>query len=397
MAATPKSSDCPGSASLGECINHARFDWFSPTWRFNGFASSRFDDKSNSQFGVPMTVSLPPAVAEERSGPPSAPASATPLSPRRRSTNLHLLGFPNGDTTPPPPVSSSWLEIRLFYVRVAPCVVDTVPPILTLSHLRREMGSALEINGVRLPSSERTAVPLRRDRVDRGAAEVTYVSTDGVRLTGAVDFEVCDDRGKLMLCGSLERMEAPWSNGAIGLDHLQGPSDSKTGWSMNCYVAASIGSSAFVQPDKVGILSTPSIEVYVAGCFAGVPLILTQTVQLSPRRRAVRLGALESIPEDEETTGGKQGSSADLVHPKPSPSTDAEGETNEYDPDLTFRHSYYPEGWYSGEDEQLSWFNSGVRVGLGIGLGMCVGIGIGVGLLMNSYQATTRSFKRRFF
>lgn len=79
------------------------------------------------------------------------------------------------------------------------------------------------------------------------------------------------------------------------------------------------------------------------------------------------------------------------------PFQDAEGETNEYDPDLTFRHSYYPEGWYSGEDEQLSWFNSGVRVGLGIGLGMCVGIGIGVGLLMNSYQATTRSFKRRFF
>lgn len=49
------------------------------------------------------------------------------------------------------------------------------------------------------------------------------------------------------------------------------------------------------------------------------------------------------------------------------------------------------------EDGQLSWFNAGVRVGVGIGLGMCVGLGIGVGLLMRSYQATTRSFKRRFF
>lgn len=71
----------------------------------------------------------------------------------------------------------------------------------------------------------------------------------------------------------------------------------------------------------------------------------------------------------------------------------AENETDEYN----VEHSYNPEGWYSEDDGQLSWFNAGVRVGLGIGLGMCVGIGIGVGLLMNSYQATTRRFKRRFF
>lgn len=52
---------------------------------------------------------------------------------------------------------------------------------------------------------------------------------------------------------------------------------------------------------------------------------------------------------------------------------------------------------YSEEDGQLSWFNAGVRVGVGIGLGMCLGLGLGVGLLMHSYQATTRNFKRRFF
>lgn len=52
---------------------------------------------------------------------------------------------------------------------------------------------------------------------------------------------------------------------------------------------------------------------------------------------------------------------------------------------------------YADDDGQLSWFNAGVRVGVGIGLGMCLGIGIGVGLLMRSYQATTRTFKRKFF
>ena len=75
----------------------------------------------------------------------------------------------------------------------------------------------------------------------------------------------------------------------------------------------------------------------------------------------------------------------------------AEEEAGGYDSDFGVAHSYHPEGWSSEEDGQLSWFNSGVRVGVGIGLGMCVGIGIGVGLLMSSYQATTRSFKRRFF
>ena len=60
-------------------------------------------------------------------------------------------------------------------------------------------------------------------------------------------------------------------------------------------------------------------------------------------------------------------------------------------------YSYYSEDMYPGEDGQLSWFNAGVRVGVGIGLGMCLGVGIGVGLLMRSYQATTRGFRRRFF
>ncbi|KAL0907734.1 hypothetical protein M5K25_022166 [Dendrobium thyrsiflorum] len=72
-------------------------------------------------------------------------------------------------------------------------------------------------------------------------------------------------------------------------------------------------------------------------------------------------------------------------------------ESDEYPETNAIGHSYYPEDLYSEEDGQLSWFNAGVRVGVGIGLGMCIGIGIGAGLLMRSYQATTRGFRRRFF
>ena len=68
-----------------------------------------------------------------------------------------------------------------------------------------------------------------------------------------------------------------------------------------------------------------------------------------------------------------------------------------YESDGKIGHDFYSEDMYPGEDGQLTWFNAGVRVGVGIGLGMCLGIGIGVGLLMRSYQATTRNFRRRFF
>ena len=74
-----------------------------------------------------------------------------------------------------------------------------------------------------------------------------------------------------------------------------------------------------------------------------------------------------------------------------------EAEVDEYELDGKIGNSYYSEDMYVGEDGQLSWFNAGVRVGVGIGLGMCLGVGIGVGLLMRSYQATTRGFRRRFF
>lgn len=184
----------------------------------------------------------------------------------------------------------AWLEIRLFYVRISPCVIDSVPEHLTLCHPRREIGFSLVVNGSPVPSSEAAPpLPLRRDRVDRESAEVTYVSTDSVRLTGGADFEVYEKEGLLFLCGSLERLDADcWgTNGS--------------GWTMDCHVAAGSigsGSSAFFRP-KLGV-SAPSIEVYLAGCCSGVPVILSKTIQMSPRRRVPRHATLDAIPEDEE-------------------------------------------------------------------------------------------------
>lgn len=193
-----------------------------------------------------------------------------------RSNSYHLI--PN----------SAWLETRLFYVRISPCVISSVPDHLTLCHVRREIGVSLEINGSRVPASDVTSVALRRDRLNKESSEVTYVSTDSVRVTGSIEFEVFDDK-EMVLCGSLERMESTWNN----------ESDARTaGWSMDCYTAIGSGSSAFFQP-KLGV-SAPAIEVYIAGCCGGVPVILTKTIQVSPRRKGSRLWMLDAIPEDEE-------------------------------------------------------------------------------------------------
>lgn len=293
-------------------------------------------------------------------------------------------GSPNG----PYLNHSAWLEIRLFYVRIVPCVIDSVPSQLTLRHLRREMGIMLEINSSRIPASETASLTLRRDRVDKDSSEVTYVSTDSVRITGGVEFEVYDNQD-LILCGSLERMETNWCNGGSGLEN-----DSRTGWTMDCYMAASIcsGSSAFFNP-KLGV-SAPSFEVYIAGCCSGVPVILTKTIHISPRRKQMRHAFLDAIPEDEEV-GKEQRNVNGLVRHRKLQITDSEAD--DYDSETKMANGFYPEDMYLGEDGQLSWFNAGVRVGVGIGLGMCLGIGIGAGLLMRSYQATTRSFRRRFF
>lgn len=199
------------------------------------------------------------------------------------------------------------LEIRLFYVRIAPCAVDSVPEHLTLRHLRREIGVSLDINGCRVPSSETASITLRRDRVDKDSSEVTYVSTDSVRISGAVEFEVRENEEELILCGSLERVEeATWING----NALE--NDSKTGWSMDCCTAAflSSGGSAFFHP-RLGICS-PTVEVYIAGCCSGMPVILTTTIQISPRRKVSRHGMLDAIPEDVEI-GKEQRSPNGLV------------------------------------------------------------------------------------
>ncbi|KAF5747108.1 hypothetical protein HS088_TW06G01289 [Tripterygium wilfordii] len=281
-------------------------------------------------------------------------------------------------------LSSPWFDLRVFYVRVSNFLVDdSTPESLTLIHIPLNPDTFLEINGSRSSVySDGVSSLLRRNRVDKKSEEATFVSTDSVRLTGSVKFELFD-KEDLILSGVLEMSN---SNGFTG----ESKGNEKR-WSMNCDSVMTAG-SGFLKGKHISSheLSLPTIEVYIAGCFSGKPVILTKILQLSFWKKHNRMGALDVIPEYDTTDQSQKDSP---------PGHDLQmAEYGDYKPqaDEDYSNIYrWRTGYMEGEDGELSWFNDGVRVGVGIGLGICLGIGIGVGLLVRTYQTTTRNFKRR--
>lgn len=280
-------------------------------------------------------------------------------------------------------LSLQWLDLRVFYVRISKCELDDLTAeYLTVNHVPLNRDTLLEVNGARAGIySDGVSTVLRRDRYDKKSEEVTFVSTDSISMTGSVKFEVYD-RDVVVLYGSLELCD---SNGFISEYENHGQS-----WSINCETDVLAGSSSSSLKGNQHLdtdLVSPVIEVYVAGCFSGKPIILTRALELGHRKKQQRQGMLESIPEYEATESQYHVSSSHAM--QVTENARHKQENDEYN------HLYSRMEYIEGEDGELTWFNSGVRVGVGIGLSICVGIGIGVGLLVRTYQGTTRNFRRR--
>lgn len=279
-------------------------------------------------------------------------------------------------STRSPPLSLSWLDLKVFYVRVTNSDIDdSTPEHLTLNHIPLDRDTLLEVNGVRTSIySDGISSLLRRDRLDKKSEEVTFVCTDSIRFSGSVKFEVFD-KDVILLCGSLE---------------LCSSSETESGghkWNMVCETDL-VSGNGFLKGKYSGLESVmPKIEVFVAGCFDGAPIILTKTIQIGFRKKQLRKGMLDSIPEYEGSEGRKGDSSGLALQALDYANYKSENED--------YNEVYMNTDYYEGEDEELSWFNAGVRVGVGIGLSMCVGIGIGVGLLVRTYQGATRNVFRR--
>ncbi|CAN0866750.1 Uncharacterized protein At1g01500 [Linum grandiflorum] len=272
--------------------------------------------------------------------------------------------------------SLRWLDLKVFYVRVSKCeIADSMPEYLIVNHIPLSPDTLLEVNGVGISRlhSNGTSTLLRRDRLDKKSEEATFVSTNSVRTTDSVKFEVYD-KDILVLHGVLELCNVV--NGCIG--ELRSHSQR---WSIKCEAADHVrtGTSFLKAEQFVGSESpsSPTIEVYVAGSFSGNPIILSTTLHLNGYMNRKRKGIMDSVHEYETGRSFQQNGSSSLLLESAECSDD-----NPLNEDYEQFHRGVVE--MEDEDGELSWFNAGLRVGVGIGLRICVGIGIGVGLLVRA-------------
>lgn len=258
-----------------------------------------------------------------------------------------------------------WLDMKVFCMRLNASGISKslqIPESLTLHFLPRSNPTALEINGRRFHPSSSAFLTLQRNRTEeKSKAEITYVGTDTIRTSDNLCFEVYL-RDEPLLFGTLEK------NQEISEDLMPA-----TTWTVEC-------SSRLEYSSKwcLGAMSIPTVDVYVAGRISGFPIILTQTLQLLPRRKRVRHCTLDVIPEGYETAE----SCLDLSEPDSHDSESSFLESNSgCDCDCD---------WVDVEEHGDSWIESGLSFGIGISLGMC----LGVGLLVRTYQGAFKPIRK---
>ncbi|KAL6867430.1 hypothetical protein ACP4OV_015454 [Aristida adscensionis] len=284
------------------------------------------------------------------------------------------------------PEPSSWLTLRVFYLRLSRCEVDeSMLGTLTLTHTPLTPDTVVEAAaGDQQPGVGNGAVScaLRRHRVDASSEEATFVSTAAVRVAGSVRFEVQNGDERLLV-GILEMCDAAAAAPA--------PAPAKErSWVMKCQAATQRG-SGFLRRGREAEAKPPAVEVSVAGVSRGTAVVFTKAMQLRFRRRRQAKAFMDSIPECGEPAEDVK----EMVH------KDVDPEEPEYrcykpDPDADDDESLHVGSpALEDEDSELSRFTAGVRVGVGISLGICLGVGIGAGLLVRSYHSTSRTLKRR--
>ncbi len=223
---------------------------------------------------------------------------------------------------------ASWFDVRVVYVRVSACCCseDVAPEALSLRFPPRNIGTALELNGGRISPSEEAVLILRRDRVDPESAEATYLSTDYVRTSGPLSFQVFF-KDEALVGGTLEQQQQSSdeanspveqqgddSGGCKSTTLVKSIGGGRRPWSLDCTCVVGQAGCVFSKTrldDYSSFLSSsllPAMEVCLVGRHLGTPVILSQTVHLTAaRRRSNRqTNTLDVIPEAEEL--GKLGS-----------------------------------------------------------------------------------------
>jgi len=260
-----------------------------------------------------------------------------------------------------------WLDMKVFCLRVNASGFSKsvqIPESLTLHFLPRSTPTALEINGRRFHPSSSAFLTLQRNRVEeKSEGEITFVGTDIIRMSDNLCFEVYL-RDEPLIFGTMEKRQE------IGEDLKP-----ETRWTVECSSRLEYSSKC-----PFNAMSIPTVDVYVAGWISGFPIILSQTLQLLPRRKHVRHCTLDVIPEGNETA-----ETYSVLSDTEPESDDSESSFLESNSGCDCECD-----WMEVEEQGDSWIESGLSLGIGIGLGMC----LGVGLLLRTYQGTSRTLRK---
>ena len=197
-----------------------------------------------------------------------------------------------------PEQSSCWLDVKVVYARVsAPNIANSTLDCLLFACPPRGIVSELEVNGARIPPSDEAVLALRKDRIDTDSSEATFVSTDKLRLRSSLAFRVVHE-GEQLVAGEIScKGKSP-----CGSDHA------KTGWCqwvVDCTCTTSSSWSGFMVKSVQDLSDRaiqPSVEICIVGRADGAPVMLTETVQLTARRRNHWRGELDAIPEEGDKT-----------------------------------------------------------------------------------------------
>jgi hypothetical protein len=286
----------------------------------------------------------------------------------------------------------TWFDIKVFYIKIDACGFDPAPGFLTVHYTPRSSSTDLEINGKIIRPSASAFLTLRRNGMDENASVATYVSTDVTRTNGKVCFDV-NVRDETLVCGTLERK--------VSVKDYDTSQIRQQPWTVQCSCALdypSKWSSAEANFDKF-----PSLELYVAGRVGSLPMVLTHTEQLIPRKKRVRRGVtLDVIPEGNDYENSLFNSA---YHDRLERKCLLQGQNEEVD-DISIAmicdaaterwiNMFEPKEVECFNCSQLSWLNAGLRLAVGVGLGACLGLGIGVFLLiLRTCEATDMHVRR---
>ncbi|OVA13019.1 hypothetical protein BVC80_8945g23 [Macleaya cordata] len=256
-------------------------------------------------------------------------------------------------------------EIKVTYMRIISSSINMQSYSLNLIFLPRDLhSSCLQINGLNINPSEKISRPLNRHRSDALMSETIYVNTDRIKFKGfSLPFEVQiqDSSSTVLVSGNLRRKVSGFSGGK---DDCM--------WVLECKEG---GITEFINGGAV--------DVYFAGRSLGKPLLLNELVELKKWK------GLDFIPDDDDDDETPCDKSKELGE-KPNI-----GGFDEHEYNKNAQHSGYTDvDQIFVEEEEVSLFNAGVRVGIGLGLGMCLSVGVGLGLIVRTYKTTSGAFRK---